>query len=65
MIVCHCKKVTSQDIKAAILAGACSERDVAEATGAGLSCGGCGPTVQALVDKHVPERRRVYLPLAG
>lgn len=53
MLVCHCKVVTDREIVAAIDAGARDEFDVAQACGAGSECGGCVPTVQALLGECV------------
>lgn len=50
MLVCHCNVVTDREIRAAIDAGARDEFDVAEACGAATECGGCLPTVRALLD---------------
>ena len=49
MIVCHCKAVTDRHIRNAIACGARDRFDVADACGAGGSCGGCVPAISALL----------------
>lgn len=64
MIVCHCRKVTDRDVKAAIFAGAETEEEVARMTGAGTCCGGCRPTVNELLTKAGRRPSLVVLPIA-
>ena len=49
VLVCHCKSVFDRDVRNAIAAGARDEFDVAAACGAGTGCGGCVPTISALL----------------
>lgn len=49
MLVCHCRGVSDRQIKRAVKNGACSLRDVARATGAGMRCGGCRENVAQVV----------------
>lgn len=49
MLVCHCKVVYERQIRAVIDAGARDEFDIAAACGAGSECGGCVPTISALL----------------
>ena len=49
MLVCHCRGVSDRQIKRAVNNGACSLRDVARATGAGMRCGGCRENVAQVV----------------
>ena len=49
MIVCHCELVNDRAIRTAILAGAASPADLADACGAGRRCGGCSETVERLL----------------
>ena len=58
MIVCHCKAVSDRTIRAAIRRGAGSPREVARACGAGLTCGGCRPTVRALLERERALEKR-------
>ena len=52
MVVCHCKAVNDKAIVAEILSGALDVDDVAARCGAGSRCGGCRPTVEALLAEH-------------
>lgn len=74
MLVCHCRGVSDRQIKRAVKNGACSLRDVARETGAGMRCGGCRSSVaqvvqQALENEHRPSSVssmiRLELPLAS
>jgi len=49
LLVCHCAKVCDRTIRACIDGGARSIDDVGRACGAGTVCGGCRPTIGALV----------------
>jgi bacterioferritin-associated ferredoxin len=49
MYVCHCHVVTDRDIVESIANGARCIADLARATGAGRTCGGCVPTMRDLV----------------
>jgi bacterioferritin-associated ferredoxin len=53
MIVCHCRGVSDRQIKRVVREGACSAREVAKATGAGMRCGGCRSNVKQVVDRAV------------
>jgi bacterioferritin-associated ferredoxin len=50
VLVCHCKGVHEARIRAAVAAGARDEFDVADTCGAGSDCGGCLPTVTAILE---------------
>jgi bacterioferritin-associated ferredoxin len=54
MIVCHCQVVSDKAIRAEIESGACTVGDVARRCGAGTGarCGGCRPTIGALLAMH-------------
>ena len=52
MILCSCKAVNDQAIKAAIDAGARSVEDVAERCKAGSRCGGCRPAIQEILAEY-------------
>ncbi|MDZ7678016.1 MAG: (2Fe-2S)-binding protein [Acidimicrobiales bacterium] len=64
MYVCSCRVVTSNDVGAAIASGAASIDEIARDCGAGSRCGGCWPTLTALLDTW-PEREQVSSDLAG
>ena len=49
MLVCHCRKVCDRTIRECIDRGARSVEDVGQACQAGTACGGCLPTINALV----------------
>jgi bacterioferritin-associated ferredoxin len=49
MIVCHCRVVSDRTVRATIAAGATTPAEVAVACGAGSGCGGCTPTIEALL----------------
>lgn len=49
MLVCHCNVVSDRAIRAAVQGGACDVDDVVEHCGAGADCGGCIPSIEALL----------------
>jgi bacterioferritin-associated ferredoxin len=49
LLVCHCRKVCDRTIRECIDRGARSVEDVGQACQAGTACGGCLPTINALV----------------
>ena len=53
MLVCHCHQVSDRIIRTCIRDGAETVADVGERCGAGTSCGGCRPTVKALISALV------------
>ncbi|HIF93413.1 MAG: (2Fe-2S)-binding protein [Myxococcales bacterium] len=55
MIVCECSGVTERQIRRIVREGACSTRDVARATGAGMSCGDCRSNVKKVVDGAIAK----------
>jgi bacterioferritin-associated ferredoxin len=52
VIVCHCRVVSDKTIRAEIESGACTVGDVARRCGAATGCGGCRPTIGALLALH-------------
>jgi bacterioferritin-associated ferredoxin len=50
MIVCHCRRITDRDVRAAVERGAEDLVDLAVACGAGTDCRGCHPTLEALLE---------------
>lgn len=54
MYACICHAVPVDDVAACIEAGAHDENAVAEATGAGTSCGSCLERICELISARVP-----------
>jgi bacterioferritin-associated ferredoxin len=74
VIVCHCRVVSDRAVHAAISAGAATLDDVAILCGAGAECGGCAPSVEALLaeaaiaiaaPERIAERQRQRRVAAG
>ncbi len=49
MTVCHCHRVSSATVQAAISAGAKTVSEVTESSQAGGGCGSCSATIEALL----------------
>jgi bacterioferritin-associated ferredoxin len=49
MIICHCEIVSDRCVRDAVAAGAQSIDDVGRACAAGTQCGGCRPSIGALL----------------
>jgi bacterioferritin-associated ferredoxin len=49
LLVCHCAKVCDRTVRECVDSGARSVEEVGRACGAGTFCGGCIPTIGALV----------------
>ena len=49
LLVCHCMKVCDRTIRECVERGARSVEEVGRACQAGTGCGGCHPTIRALV----------------
>jgi bacterioferritin-associated ferredoxin len=49
MWVCYCNQVREKTIRHAIREGACTVRCIARATRAGTTCGGCRPSIAAIL----------------
>jgi bacterioferritin-associated ferredoxin len=58
MLVCHCRGVSDRQIKRAVKNGACTLRDVARETGAGMRCGGCRSNVAQVVQEAMKTEFR-------
>jgi bacterioferritin-associated ferredoxin len=59
MFVCLCHGVTSQEVTAAVVNGACTSKQVAKLCGAGSDCGRCRRTVRAIIEStQVPSESR-------
>ena len=54
MLVCHCMAVYEREVREEIRNGARDEFDIADACDAGTVCGGCVPTITALLSQK-PE----------
>jgi bacterioferritin-associated ferredoxin len=53
VVICHCRAVNDQTIRATVLAGARDVDDIASRCGAGGHCGSCVPAVLAVLDEHL------------
>lgn len=51
MIVCSCRRVNDHAVREAIASGARDVREVGAQCGAGSRCGGCWPTLDALLEQ--------------
>lgn len=51
MVVCHCRAVNDAAIRA-LLDDTSTVDDVIASCGAGGRCGGCVPTIEALLEAH-------------
>lgn len=58
MLVCHCRGVSDRQIKRAVKNGACTLREVARETGAGMRCGGCRSNVAQVVQEALQSELR-------
>ena len=58
MIVCHCRAVRHRDVLAAIERGARDAEAVAITCGAGSVCGGCRPTIDALLSETTVKGKK-------
>jgi bacterioferritin-associated ferredoxin len=50
MFVCHCQALTDREIGEEIAAGARDLDEIGRRCGAGVTCGGCCPLLQELLD---------------
>ena len=51
MFVCHCRALTDREIGEEIAAGARDLDEIGRRCGAGITCGGCCPLLQELLDQ--------------
>ena len=58
MYVCSCKAITDRTVRAVVAAGAQSVDAVADMCSAGSRCGGCWPTLEALIAEGEAQRSR-------
>lgn len=56
MLVCHCHRVSDQQIVEVLDAGAHRVGQVVRATRAGTDCGGCLPALRRLCEGYVAQR---------
>lgn len=59
VIVCHCKAVNDRSIRQAVRGGARTRLQVSLACSAGRTCGGCIPTIEAILEDEEGEGRAV------
>jgi bacterioferritin-associated ferredoxin len=59
MVICHCRRVSSSVIEAAIAGGAATVADVTGRCGAGGRCGSCVTSIEALLGSPVSCSARV------
>ncbi len=52
VIVCHCKAVTDRVIRKAVRNGARTRNDVVAACAANMSCGGCAPAIDEIIESE-------------
>jgi bacterioferritin-associated ferredoxin len=50
VIVCHCNAVTDRVIRKAVRNGARTRNDVVAACAANMSCGGCAPAIDEIIE---------------
>jgi bacterioferritin-associated ferredoxin len=50
VIVCHCEGVTDRVIRKAVRNGARTRNDVVSACAANMSCGGCVPAIDEIIE---------------
>jgi bacterioferritin-associated ferredoxin len=49
LLVCHCRKVCDRTIRECVERGARTLEEIGRACQAGMGCGGCIPTIDALI----------------
>ncbi|MBK6310921.1 MAG: (2Fe-2S)-binding protein [Candidatus Microthrix sp.] len=59
MVVCHCLALNDRTIRELCTDGPVTVDDVVAQCGAGGRCGGCRPTIEALLAEHQGWRRRL------
>ena len=55
MIICHCKRVTDGELRAAVRNGCGSAEAIASRCGAGGRCGGCRPAIDEILAEEAPR----------
>ena len=61
MLVCQCEAVNDRRIVAEIISGALDAESLAARCGAGARCGGCRPTIEALLASLGPSEQPVAI----
>jgi bacterioferritin-associated ferredoxin len=56
MIICQCNGISDRAIRKAVRDGASNRNDVVRACTAGMTCGGCVPAIEEIIDA---EQERV------
>jgi bacterioferritin-associated ferredoxin len=58
MFVCHCRALTDREIGEEIAAGARDLDEIGRRCGAGVTCGGCCPLLEELLDNAAQQVAR-------
>jgi bacterioferritin-associated ferredoxin len=61
-LVCSCLAVSDRKVVKAVQHGARSVEEIGDHCGAGTCCGGCHPSLEALLAAHAPARPAHDLP---
>jgi len=59
VIVCHCKAVTDRVIRKAVRNGARTRNDVVSACAANMSCGGCAPAIDEIIEAEAGREKKL------
>ena len=59
MVVCLCSGISDREVRRLIREGAGSRSDVESACGAGGGCGGCHPSLDAVIDEALDEFKKL------
>ncbi|MBW2398772.1 MAG: (2Fe-2S)-binding protein [Deltaproteobacteria bacterium] len=59
VIVCHCKAVTDRVIRKAVRNGARTRNDVVSACAANMSCGGCAPAIDEIIEAEAGRENKL------
>jgi bacterioferritin-associated ferredoxin len=59
VIVCHCQAITDRVIRKAVRNGARTRNEVVAACAANMSCGGCAPAIDEIIEAEV-ERDSIH-----
>ncbi len=64
MLVCHCHAVSERAIRQAVRNGAVTRRAIARTSGAGRSCQGCVPAIDAILRSEARAQSAVAVAMA-
>jgi bacterioferritin-associated ferredoxin len=53
VLICHCKRITDQDLRRAVREGARTAGMAAHLSGAGTGCGSCIPLIREVVQAEL------------